>query len=229
MSFERLCQRAQKLTQQRSAGSFDCSLRFTFQTNASTSARTAVLARQSDSSVTLGVDEVLREAEALAARGFRSVLLVAGEHPKFVPVGYLADCVQAVRRVIPSVSLEVGPCDQPEYEILVEAGAEGLVVYQETYDREVYGRVHTAGPKRNFDWRLDTPERAYAAGFRRLGIGVLFGLGDWRKEATALAAHANIFSSIVGRPNSRSPCLDCGRVLGITILPALCRIAKWSS
>jgi 2-iminoacetate synthase len=64
------------------------------------------------------------------------------------------------------------------------------VVYQETYDREVYARMHTAGPKRNFDWRLETPERAYAAGFRRLGIGALYGLADWRMEAICVAAHA---------------------------------------
>jgi 2-iminoacetate synthase len=63
-------------------------------------------------------------------------------------------------------------------------------VYQETYDRAVYASVHTAGPKRNFEWRLETPERAYAAGFRRLGIGALYGLGDWRLEALSVAAHA---------------------------------------
>src|SRR5207302_6254682 len=90
-----------------------------------------------------------------------------------------------------SISLEVGPMETPEYRSLVGAGAEGLVVYQETYDRAVYAEVHTAGPKRDFDWRLETPERAYAAGFRRLGIGALYGLGDWRFEALSLAAHAD--------------------------------------
>lgn len=78
-----------------------------------------------------------------------------------------------------------------DYRPLVAAGAEGLVVYQETYDRLVYDEMHTAGPKKNFDWRLETPERAYEAGFRRLGIGALFGLSDWRVEALALAAHAD--------------------------------------
>ena len=77
-----------------------------------------------------------------------------------------------------------------EYRPLCAAGAEGLVVYQETYDRAVYAQMHTAGPKRNFDWRLETPERAYAAGFRRLGIGALIGLSDWRGEALSVAAHA---------------------------------------
>jgi 2-iminoacetate synthase len=77
-----------------------------------------------------------------------------------------------------------------EYRPLVRAGAEGLVVYQETYDRAVYAAMHTAGPKRDFDWRAETPERAYAAGFRRIGIGALYGLGDWRLEAISVAAHA---------------------------------------
>ena len=141
--------------------------------------------------VTLSIDEVLREARALKEQGFRNILLVAGEHPKFVSNNYLTDCVRALHAELPSVSLEVGPMETEEYRPIVEAGAEGLVVYQETYDRVVYGDMHTAGPKRNFDWRLETPERAYAAGFRRLGIGALYGLSDWRLEALSVAAHAD--------------------------------------
>lgn len=140
--------------------------------------------------VTLSVDEVLRETRALAAKGFRNVLLVAGEHPKFVSNNYLRDCVASLHAETPSVSLEVGPMETAEYEPLVRAGADGLVVYQETYDRAIYDDLHTAGPKKNFDWRLETAERAYAAGFRRLGIGALFGLADWRYEALCVAAHA---------------------------------------
>ena len=140
--------------------------------------------------VTLTVDEVRREARALAAHGFRNILLVSGEHPKFVSRSYLADCVRALHPVTPSLSLEVAPMEAGDYRPLVEAGADGLVVYQETYDREVYGRMHTSGPKRKFEWRLETPERAYAAGFRRLGIGALHGLADWRFESLSLAAHA---------------------------------------
>jgi len=140
--------------------------------------------------VTLTVEEVRREARALAEQGFRNILLVSGEHPRFVSTNYLADCVRAVREEAPGVSLEVGPMESEEYRPLVQAGGEGLVVYQETYDRAIYADLHTAGPKRNFEWRLETPERAYAAGFRRLGIGALFGLGDWRQEALSVAAHA---------------------------------------
>src|SRR5947207_9530595 len=141
--------------------------------------------------VTLSVEETLREARALTAQGFRNILLVAGEHPKFVSSDYLRDCVAALHEEIPSVSLEVGPLETKDYRPLVTAGADGLVVYQETYDRSIYHELHTAGPKRDFDWRLETPERAYAAGFRRLGIGALYGLADWRFEALAVAAHAD--------------------------------------
>jgi 2-iminoacetate synthase len=140
--------------------------------------------------VTLSVDEVLREARALAAQGFRNILLVAGEHPKFVGPQYLAQCISALHAEIPSVSLEIAPMETAQYVPLVASGADGLVVYQETYDRQIYARVHTAGPKRDFLWRLETPERAYAAGFRRLGIGALYGLSEWRREALCVAAHA---------------------------------------
>jgi len=139
--------------------------------------------------VTLDVDEVVAEARHLARQGFRQILLVAGEHPKFVSQDYLAKCVQALQRDFPSISIEVGPMETEDYLAIVEAGAEGLVVYQETYNRAVYAEMHTAGPKRDFNFRLDCAERGYRAGFRRLGIGVLFGLSAWQEEMVALAAH----------------------------------------
>ena len=140
--------------------------------------------------VTLSLDEVRREAAELKAQGFRNLLLVAGEHPKFVSNGYMHECIAALHQDWPSISLEVGPMTTEDYRPLVAAGSDGLIVYQETYDRAVYTEMHTAGPKRDFDWRVETPERAYAAGFRRLGISPLYGLADWRFEALSVAAHA---------------------------------------
>jgi 2-iminoacetate synthase len=139
--------------------------------------------------VTLSTDEVEAEARYLVEQGFRNILLVSGEHPKLVSTDYLLDVVQRLVAFVPSVSIEVAPMEVDNYRPLVSAGAEGLVVYQETYDRASYAAVHTAGPKRDFDWRLETPERAYAAGFRRIGIAPLFGLAEWRTEAIALAEH----------------------------------------
>jgi 2-iminoacetate synthase len=140
--------------------------------------------------VTLGVDQVVAEGRHLARAGFRQVLLVAGEHPKFISLSYLADCVRALAPDFSSISIEVGPMETADYIPIVEAGAEGLVVYQETYDRGIYSELHTSGPKRDFTWRLDCAERGYDAGFRRIGIGALFGLAPWQEEAVCLAAHA---------------------------------------
>jgi 2-iminoacetate synthase len=140
--------------------------------------------------VTLTMDHVMQEARYLANEGFRNILLVAGEHPRFVSEGYLEECIRQLIPFVPSVSLEVGPMEEADYRPLVQAGAEGLVVYQETYNRPIYEEMHTAGPKKDFAWRLDCPERAYRAGFKRLGIGALFGLAPWKEEALALFAHA---------------------------------------
>ena len=139
--------------------------------------------------VTLSVEEVVKEGQHLAREGFRQLLLVAGEHPKFVSGDYLAECIRALRDNFPSIAIEVGPMETEAYIPMVAAGAEGLVVYQETYNRAVYAEVHAAGPKRDFDWRLQCPERGYDAGFRRIGIGALIGLAPWREDAIALAAH----------------------------------------
>ncbi|MDQ4096731.1 MAG: 2-iminoacetate synthase ThiH [Actinomycetota bacterium] len=140
---------------------------------------------------TLSVDEVRGEARALLDRGFRHILLVAGEHARIVSKDYLVACVEALAPEVPSLSVEVQVWDTATYERLVAAGCEGLVVYQETYDPGTYAAVHLKGKKRNYDWRLAAPDRGAAAGMRRLGIGALLGLHpDWRSEALALAAHA---------------------------------------
>jgi 2-iminoacetate synthase len=139
--------------------------------------------------VTLNMDEVVAEAKHLMRQGFRQVLLVAGEHPKFVSRDYLAECVRALAPNFSSISIEVSPMETEDYVPIVEAGADGLVVYQETYNRENYAEMHTAGPKRDFNFRLDCAERGYVAGFRRIGIGALIGLSRWQDEAIALAAH----------------------------------------
>jgi 2-iminoacetate synthase len=139
--------------------------------------------------VTLSPEQVLAEARYLKEEGFRHLLLVAGEHPHFVSGSYLRDCVTRLREDWPSISLEVGPMETADYAPLVAAGTEGLVIYQETYNRAVYDEIHVSGPKKEFDWRLETPERAYAAGFKRIGVAALLGLAPWRQEAISLASH----------------------------------------
>ncbi|MDP6528478.1 MAG: 2-iminoacetate synthase ThiH [Gemmatimonadota bacterium] len=139
---------------------------------------------------TLTLPEVCEEAEMLRDAGFRHVLVVSGEHPRLVSPEYMASILRELAGDFASLSVEVQPQTTEVYREWTTAGADGLIVYQETYDREVYARVHTAGKKRDYDWRLQTPERGAEAGMRRIGIGALLGLADWRVEALHLAAHA---------------------------------------
>lgn len=139
---------------------------------------------------TLTIEEIEKEVNFIAGQGIRSVLLLTGDSPLAAPVSYIASAVSEARKKIPQVSLEVYPMDTKDYLVLVGAGASGLTVYQETYDREAYGAVHGTGPKKDFIYRLETPDRALSAGFRKAGIGALLGLNDWRMEAAHLGGHA---------------------------------------
>src|SRR5207302_11067910 len=132
---------------------------------------------------TLTPEEVLAGARELRARGFRHLLLVSGEHARIVSKDYLVECVRLLAPEIPSISVEVQVWDTDTYRRLVDAGCEGLVVYQETYDRQTYANVHLKGKKRNYDWRLAALDRGAEAGMRRLSVGALLGLhDDWRLD-----------------------------------------------
>lgn len=139
---------------------------------------------------TLTVEEVLEEGNILRESGFSHVLLLTGESPEHVSVHDLARISEKLRHWFASISVEVYPMDTLSYRTLIESGVDGLTIYQETYDQACYARVHPSGPKRNFDWRLDTPDRGGEAGFRRLNIGALLGLADWRVEGAFLGLHA---------------------------------------
>jgi 2-iminoacetate synthase len=140
---------------------------------------------------TLSVDEVVAEARTLVERGFRHLLLVSGEHRLEVSADYLVACVQALRPFVPSLSVETQTWSDDTYTRLVAAGLEGVVHYQETYDRERYAETHVAGWKRDYDRRLSSTERAAQAGVRRLGVGALLGLSaNWRADVVAVARHA---------------------------------------
>jgi 2-iminoacetate synthase len=140
---------------------------------------------------TLSNEEALAEARYLKARGFRSLLLLTGEHQRLTGVEFLEDRLRVLATVVPHLSVEVQVWSEAEYERLRDAGCDGVVVYQETYDRAAYARFHLAGKKRDYEWRLGALERAGDAGIRRLGLGALLGLHEpWREDALATAAHA---------------------------------------
>lgn len=139
---------------------------------------------------TLTLDEVAREGEILRSEGYASVLLVAGEDGASMPVALIEESARLLKGMgFSYVGIEVAPLSVEQYARLGEAGLDGVTVYQETYDRDIYRQVHPGGPKRNFDWRLATAERAAKAGIRNIGLGFLLGLGDYKREALALYAH----------------------------------------
>ncbi|MFZ5758566.1 MAG: 2-iminoacetate synthase ThiH [Thermodesulfobacteriota bacterium] len=137
----------------------------------------------------LTMEEAEREAMILHQRGFNHILLVSGEAPASMGVDYLAELARRLREKFAAISIEVQPLSTAEYHRLFQAGITSVAVYQETYDRRVYDRVHLAGKKRDFDFRLATPARVAAAGMREVGIGALLGLADWRLEGLALGLH----------------------------------------
>ena len=138
---------------------------------------------------TLTEDEIRRECEALASIGFQNVLLLTGEAPAVVPVERIARAVSIAYEFFPSVSVEVYALDEAGYRTLVKHGLEGVTLYAETYDRATYGRVHFAGRKRDYPFRINAIERAGLAGVRRISIGALLGLHDWRVDGFWTALH----------------------------------------
>lgn len=139
---------------------------------------------------TLTLEEVRSQAAYLSAQGFQSLLLVSGESPAALPVEVLETCIRELKSSFPEMAIEVYPLGQEDYRRLGDAGLYSLAIYQETYCREVYQAVHPAGRKRDYAWRLATPERAAAAGVRQVSLGVLLGLADFRVDVFYAAMHA---------------------------------------
>jgi 2-iminoacetate synthase len=138
---------------------------------------------------TLNLDEIERDARILHGQGFRHILLLTGEAPGKVGNDFIAAAAERIRPLFSSISIEVYPMETEGYKEMVDAGVDGLTVYQETYDPELYQQLHPSGRKRDYNFRLATPERAGEAGLRRIGIGFLLGLGNFRSEAFFAGLH----------------------------------------
>ncbi|MFK7112980.1 2-iminoacetate synthase ThiH [Flavobacterium oreochromis] len=138
---------------------------------------------------TLTDAEIKQEVEALKAMGYDHVLLVTGEANYTVHIGYFLNAIEVIKNDFSNISVEVQPLSQEEYEQLHQAGVYSVLVYQETYHKEVYKQYHPKGKKSNFDFRLETPDRIGKAGIHKIGLGVLLGLEDWRVDSFFNALH----------------------------------------
>jgi 2-iminoacetate synthase len=138
----------------------------------------------------LTIEEVRREALDIAATGLRHILILTGDAPKIATEDYLEACCLELQRHFSSIAIEIYALTEAEYRRLIQAGVDGLVLYQESYHRPLYDTLHPFGPKRDFRFRLEAPERACQAGMRMVGIGALLGLDDWRRDAFCTGLHA---------------------------------------
>lgn len=135
-------------------------------------------------------EQILREVEAIKKIGdFQHILLVTGENPREAGADYIEHAIELVKPYFSSISIEVQPLKETEYERLTTAGMNAVYCYQETYNKERYKIYHPKGMKSKFDWRLDGFDRMGRAGVHKIGLGVLIGLEDWRTDATMMALH----------------------------------------
>jgi 2-iminoacetate synthase len=140
---------------------------------------------------TLSEAEMKTEFQFLKAENFEHVLLVTGEDAIHANPTYISNSIDLARKYFADVSIEVQPLGEPEYSMFRESGCDAVLVYQETYNTEVYKKYHLKGKKANYAYRLDTPDRIGKAGINKIGLGVLLGLSDWRTDAFFLALHLN--------------------------------------
>lgn len=132
--------------------------------------------------------EILAEAAVLKQLGFDHVLLVTGESSRY-GTEYLRNALRLLRGQFSSLSLEVQPLDTEDYASLTNDGLSAVLVYQETYDAAVYPKHHLKGPKMDVQYRLETPDRLGKAGLKKIGLGALYGLADWKAEAWFVGLH----------------------------------------
>ena len=145
---------------------------------------------------TLTQDEIAAEVKILIDQGHKRLLLVSGEeYPAEEGFNYILKAIATVyktksgRGEIRRVNVNIAPLTVEQFKQLKEAGIGTYQLFQETYHRETYAKIHTAGAKKNFDWRVTVMDRAMEAGIDDVGIGVLFGLYDWKFEMLAMQQH----------------------------------------
>jgi len=138
----------------------------------------------------LDEDQLRREMEAIKQMHLEELVLLTGERTLEANLPYLHNCVAIATEYVHNVNIEVFPMEKDEYRQLADAGCTGVTLYQETYDPEVYEKMHRWGDKRDYAQRLDAPGRALRGGMRTIGIGALLGLADPRFDLLCTYRHA---------------------------------------
>lgn len=144
----------------------------------------------------LSMDEIRQEVSILESMGHKRLALECGEHPKECPIEYVLEAIETIYGVkkengsIRRVNVNIAATTVDEYKLLKKAGIGTYILFQETYHRETYAKMHPAGPKRDYDWHTTAMDRAMEGGIDDVGLGILFGLYDYKFEVVAILMHA---------------------------------------
>ncbi len=145
--------------------------------------------------IQLTIDEIKSESLAIAKTGMRNVLVLTGESRKKASFDFIREAIEIIRQNCATVSIEMYPMKQSEYAALIKVGIHGLTIFQETYNEKLYHDLHKGGPKDDFLFRLEAPERAGTEKIRSLTVGTLLGLNDPVSEAFFAGLHAEYLQS----------------------------------
>ncbi len=140
---------------------------------------------------TLSLDEILTEAEVLSKQGHKRVVLVSAENPKEASAKRVAEIIDAIyeKAALKTISVNMAPLSEEDFKILSKSKVWAYQSFQETYSPVQYKKLHPKVKKADYDWRISTMERALSSGIRHIGMGVLFGLYDYKFEVLALLDH----------------------------------------
>ncbi len=149
-------------------------------------------------------EEIRKEVEALQDMGHKRIAIEAGEDPVNNPIEYILDSIKTIYSVkhkngsIRRVNVNIAATTVENYKKLHDIGIGTYILFQETYNKETYERLHPTGPKHNYKYHTEAMDRAMQAGIDDVSLGVLFGLELYRYEFSALLMHAEHLEATYG-------------------------------
>ncbi len=152
----------------------------------------------------LSQDDIRKEVEALQDMGHKRLAIEAGEDPVNNPIEYILESINTIYSVkhkngsIRRVNVNIAATTVENYKKLHEAGIGTYILFQETYNKESYEKLHPTGPKHNYKYHTEAMDRAMQGGIDDVGLGVLFGLESYKYEFTALLMHAEHLEAVYG-------------------------------
>ena len=152
----------------------------------------------------LSMEELRREVEIMESLGHKRLAVEAGEHPTLCPLDYVLDAIKEIYKVkrdngdIRRVNINIAATTIEDYQKLKAANIGTYILFQETYHRPTYAKLHLGGPKRDYNWHTTAMDRAMKGGIDDVGIGVLYGLYDYKYETVAMFLHAEHLDQTFG-------------------------------